>query len=80
MKNRSTWMDTFHRTFGAMNAGFGDRVQVLGPRVEGLGAWFGGSGLKGYRNEQRFPGGLVFKAHRLRVSLKFRLGSNEDES
>ena len=56
-----------------------NRAQVLGPRVEGLGAWFGGSGLKSYRNVQRFPGGLVFKAHRLRVSLTFRLESNEDE-
>jgi len=31
------------------------------------------------RNVQRFRGGLVFKAHRLCVSLNSRLGSNKEE-
>ena len=31
------------------------------------------------RNVQRFRGGLVFKAHRLFVSLNSRLGSNKEE-
>jgi len=31
------------------------------------------------RNVQRFRGGLVFKAHRLCVSLNARLGSNKEE-
>ena len=32
-----------------------------------------------YRNVQRFRGGLVFKAHRLCVSLNSRLESNKEE-
>ena len=32
-----------------------------------------------HRNVQRFRGGLVFKAHRLRVSLNSRLESNKEE-
>ena len=32
-----------------------------------------------HRNVQRFRGGLVFKAHRLCVSLNSRLDSNEEE-
>jgi len=32
-----------------------------------------------HRNVQRFRGGLVFKAHRLCVSLNSRLGSNKEE-
>ena len=32
-----------------------------------------------YRNLQRFRGGLVFKAHRLCVSLNSRLESNKEE-
>ena len=32
-----------------------------------------------HRNVQRFPGGLVFKAHRLCVSLNSRLESNKEE-
>ena len=31
------------------------------------------------RNVQRYRGGLVFKAHRLRVTLNFRLESNNEE-
>jgi len=32
-----------------------------------------------HRNVQRFRGGLVFKAHRLCVSLNSRLESNKEE-
>ena len=32
-----------------------------------------------YRNVQRFRGGLIFKGHRLCVSLKSRLESNKEE-
>ena len=32
-----------------------------------------------HRNVQRFRGGLVFKAHRLCVSLNSRLGCNKEE-
>jgi len=32
-----------------------------------------------YRNVQRFRGGLVFKGHRLCVSLNSRLESNKEE-
>jgi len=32
-----------------------------------------------HRNVQRFRGGLVFKAHRPRVSLNSRLESNKEE-
>ena len=41
-----------------------------------------GFGLQGegvHRNVQRFRGGLVFKAHRLCVSLNSRLESNKEE-
>ena len=38
----------------------------------GVGGW-------GYRNVQRFRGGLVFKAHRLCVSLNSRLENEKEE-
>ena len=38
------------------------------------------SEVKIHRNVQRFRGGLVFKAHRLCVSLNSRLGSNKEEA
>jgi len=37
------------------------------------------SGVLLHRNVQRFRGGLVFKDHRLCVSLNSRLESNEEE-
>ena len=33
-----------------------------------------------HKNEQRFRGGLVFEAHKLRVSLNSRLESNTEEA
>jgi len=38
-----------------------------------------GNGSNPHRNVQRFRSGLVFKAHRLCVSLNLRLGSNKEE-
>jgi len=66
-------------------------VQGVGPRVQGVGTEFPeegwGSGCPADRlvstrqpgAGQRFRGGLVFKAHRLCVSLNSRLESNEEE-
>ena len=42
--------------------------------------WAGGSKHQARRNVQRFRGGLVFKAHRLCVSLNSRLKSNKEEA
>ena len=59
----------------------------LYPPVEGLGVEVVphrqvrpcGTRPRSHRNVQRFRGGLVFKAHRLCISLNSRLGSNKEE-
>ena len=62
-------------------------MEGLGIRVRGLGFWVWGLGfmveglrVEGvHRNVPRFRGGLVFKAHRLCVSLNSRLERNKKE-
>jgi len=51
------------------------RLLLLPPRARCL----PGEGLLHHRSVQRFRGGLVFKAHRLCVSLNSRLESNKEE-
>ena len=61
--------------------GLGFQVKVLG-RFEGVPSSLGPGPLsrgEGNSNVQRFRGGLVFKAHRLCVSLNSRLESNKEE-
>ena len=53
------------------------RVWGAGLRFTVLGFGFRGSGTSS--NVQRFRGGLVFKAHRLCVSLNSRLESHKEE-
>jgi len=47
--------------------------------VPGSTRWWRVQGLSFLLHVQRFRGGLVFKAHRLRVSLNSRLESNKEE-
>ena len=49
--------------------------------LDNIGAWGGVISIEQlfHRDAQRFRGGLVFKAHRLCVSLNSRLQSNKEE-
>ena len=68
--------------FGYRVSGFGFRASGFGYRVSGSGFLVAGHNLREqllHRNVQRSRGGLVFKAHRLCVSLNSRLESNKEE-
>ena len=82
-KNSHSWSNCFsavkQRSCGANNIQLSNQHNQLRSKVPSGVELAKSGGRVPHRNVQRFRGGLVFKAHRLCVSLNSRLESNKEE-